>query len=109
MRNIHELREKQVLKLASMEPSNNIAKAERLMNSFYRYAAFRDRFVEEDNCEETYFTRQHHYDEQREEAWYDRLNKAFSEYGLHIEFYGTAPTITDKSGHSAVIETYWYD
>lgn len=79
------------------------------MNSFYRFVGLRVRNVKDDNNEATYSTRWHAENEVREEIWGKRLDKAFAEYGLILEYYGIYPTITDHKGGDDVISTYYYD
>lgn len=106
---IAELRDEQVHVLADRDKDHDLEKAYKLMNSFYRFVGLRVRNVEDDNNEATYSTRWHAENEVREEIWGKRLDKAFAEYGLILEYYGIYPTITDHKGGDDVISTYYYD
>lgn len=109
-KSIAELRDEQVHALADLDKKyHDLDKACKVMNSFYRYVALRVRNVNDDNTESTYNTRWHHEREAREERWEKRLEKAFAEYGLMLEYYGIYPTITDHKGGNDVIRTYYYN
>lgn len=117
---IAQKRREQVLKLASLNlngiaPTNEeIAAATKLMNAFYRFAAYDMRLFRIENNEELYDKntvekmRVHH------EKWLDKLNARFAEYGLHISYAWILPRIcrycNEHGGESNdVIETYFYN
>lgn len=117
---IAQKRREQVLKLASMntnglKPSNaEISAATRLMNAFYRYAAYDMRLFRIENSGELYNENTVEKMRVHRDKWLDKLNKRFSEYGLHISYAWIMPRIckytNEHGGESGdIIETYFYN
>lgn len=109
MKSIHELREEQIVKLTSMDPDHDAAKARRIMNSFYRFAAFEERVFLDDNEEETCHSASHQRDIRKEQAWYERLDKQLLSYGLRLYCSDGIPKITNMLGNKIVIQGEFYD
>lgn len=117
---IAQKRREQVIKLASLNlngvaPTNEeIAAATKLMNAFYRYAAYDMRLFKIENTEELYNKSTVEKMRIHREKWLDKLNARFAEYGLHISYAWILPRIcryTNEHGAESgdVIETYFYN
>lgn len=116
---IAQKRREQVVKLASrklngLAPNNaEIAAASKLMNAFYRYAAYDMRLFRIENSEEHYNLETAEKMREHRDKWLDKLNKRFAEYGLHISYTWILPRIckyTNEHGAESgdIIETYFY-
>lgn len=116
---ISQKRHEQVIELASLNldgasPTNEeISAAAKLMNAFYRYAAFDMRLFRIENDGEIYNKNIVEKMRVRRDRWLAQLNKRFSEYGLHISYAWILPRIcrytNEHGGESGdIIETYFY-
>ncbi len=116
---IAQKRREQVVKLASLKlngisPNNaEIAAATKLMNAFYRFAAYDMRLFRIENGEELYNEKTVEKMREHRDTWLAKLNKRFSEYGLHISYAWILPRIcrytNEYGGESGdIIETYFY-
>jgi len=111
---IHELRERELRFLISLNPELGAAHARKLMNSFYRLCGLSWQNLELENNERTCNTKYAQRQEDRENRWYDRLNGEFKKaYGLSLKYCGCMPAIglVDKTsgGFTEVIERHFYD
>jgi len=117
---IAQKRREQVIKLASLNlngisPTNEeIAAAAKLMNAFYRYAAYDMRLFRIENSEELYYKNTVEKMRAHREKWLDKLNARFAGYGLHISYAWILPRIcryTNEHGAESgdIIETYFYN
>ena len=111
---IHELRERELKVLISLNPELGAPHARKLMNSFYRLCGLSWSNLEYDNDETRYNAKQSRLREEREGRWYDRLNSEFNKsYGLQLKYCGCMPAIglVDKAsgGFTEVIERHFYD
>ena len=111
---IHELREKELKALVSLNPGLGAAHARKLMNSFYRLCGLSWSNLEYDNDETRYNAKQSRLREERESRWYDRLNSEFNKsYGLQLKYCGCMPAIglVDKASgaFTEVIERHFYE
>lgn len=117
---IAQKRREQVIKLASLNlngiaPTNEeISAAAKLMNAFYRYAAYDMRLFKIENTEELYNKNTVEKMRAHREKWLDKLNARFAEYGLHISYAWILPRICRYiNEHGAesndIIETYFYN
>lgn len=116
---IAQKRREQVIKLASLKlngisPSNaEIAAAAKLMNAFYRFAAYDIRLFRIENDEDLYNEKTVEKMREHRDTWLAKLNKRFAEYGLHISYAWILPRIcrytNEHGGESGdIIETYFY-
>ncbi len=109
---IAELRRKEVYRLAEMDTKNDVntalTEATKLMNSFYKLCGLEERLLYLENEERTCNIKFVACLEIKAEKWRERLQNAFSTYGLILVWYGYLPTITDHEGGSEVIYTYFY-
>ena len=110
---IHELREKELKVLVSLNPELGAAHARKLMNSFYRLCGLSWQNLELENNERTCNTKYAQKQEERELRWYDRLNGEFKKaYGLQLKYCGCMPaigTVNENGGFTEVIERHFYD
>jgi len=109
---IHELRERELKVLVSLNPELGSAHARKLMNSFYRLCGLSWSNLEYDNDETRYNAKQSRLREDRETRWYDRLNGEFKKYGLQLKYCGCMPaigTVNENGAFTEVIERYFYD
>ncbi len=110
---IAELRSREVYKLAGMDAKNDIitaiTEAKKLMNSFYRFCGLEETLLylqnDERTCNSGYTAKL----ELKAEKWRERLQAAFTPYGLMLVWYGYLPTITNHEGGNEVIYTYFYN
>jgi len=112
------MREAEVLKLArfkNAEPTaEDIAEARRNMNSFYRLCGLAERNLYLSNDERTANRRSTAESEAKEERWYARLDKVFSDvYGLRLVYCGYMPSIGVRTlpgyGFAEKIERHFYN
>lgn len=120
MYTIAEMRQKEVCRLAEMKKnpttaSEDIAEAKKIMNSFYRLCGLCETNLYLANNERTCNTKRTAKSEEREQKWFDRLNKQFTEiYGVKMFYFGYCPSImnfdkNDKSKPtSEAIHRYFY-
>lgn len=117
---IAQKRREQVLKLASLNlngiaPTNEeIAAAAKLMNAFYRFAAYDMRLFSIENDEGRYNKDTVEKMRIHRDKWLTKLNARFAAYGLHISYAWILPRIcrytNDCGGESGdIIETYFYN
>ena len=82
------------------------------MNSFYRLCGLCERNLYLENNENTCNRKSTEKSEEREEKWFARLNKIFSEtYGLNLVYCGYCPsigTINENGGFSEKITRHFY-
>lgn len=114
---IAQCREREVYRLAELynpDPGpEDIDKARRLMNSYYRLCGLCDRNLylsnEECTCNKLSTKRS----EQRETNWHERLNKEFEEFaGVSLVYCSWYPSIGYKSkygGFERKIHAYFYN
>lgn len=114
---IAQLRYEQVIKLASYKNTDptkeDIALARTHMNSFYRLCGLAEKNLYLTNDEKTANKASTAYNEKREQAWFERLDKTFREhYGLCLTYCGYLPSIGVKNEQGAFtekIERYFYE
>lgn len=98
---IAQLRYEQVIKLASYKNSDptkeDVALARTHMNSFYRLCGLAEKNLYLTNDERLHDKFSTKRSEEREERWFDRLNKEFQKYyGLCLTYCGYLPSIGVK-------------
>ncbi len=99
MYTISEMRAKEVYKLAGLKKNpttatEDLQEARKIMNSFYRLCGLCETNLYLANNERTCNTRRTKESEEREERWYNRLNKQFQEvYGVKMFYFGYVPSI----------------
>lgn len=106
---IAELRHEQVYKLATFknpEPTaDDIRTASAHMNSFYRLCGLAEKNLYLANDERLHDKSSTKYSENREERWFDRLNKEFQKYyGLCLTYCGYLPSIGVKGERGSFTE-----
>ena len=114
---IAQLRERTINELVKHKTekptSEDYAEARRIMNSYYRLCGLCETNLYLQNDERRYNSRYTKESEEREERWYKRLDKQFSEiYGLHLVYCGYYPSIGMRDEHGAFyhqIFTYFYN
>ena len=117
---IAQKRREQVIKLASLNldgiaPTNEeIAVAAKLMNAFYRFAAYDMRLFSIENSGEHYNVDTVEKMRSHRDKWLAKLNERFAAYGLHISYAWILPRIckylNECGGESGdIIETYFYN
>ena len=110
---IAELRKREVDKLGYLYTKNDrekaIAKAKKLMVSFYRLCGLEERLLYLENNEKTCNSRYVASLEAKAEKWRERLQVAFKSYGLMLVWYGYLPAITAYKGGNEVIYTFFYN
>lgn len=114
---IAQLRERTIEELVKHKTENSTsedyAEARKIMNSYYRLVGLCEKNLYLTNDERWHdrpYTKQ---SEAREDRWYKRLDKQFSEiYGLHLVYCGYYPSIGMRDEHGAFyhqIFTYFYN
>lgn len=110
---IHELRERELKVLISLNPELGAPHARKLMNSFYRLCGLSWSNLEIENNERTCNTKYAQRQEDRENRWYDRLNGDFKKaYGLSLKYCGCMPaigTVNENGAFTEVIERHFYE
>lgn len=114
---IAQCREREVHRLAELHnpapAPEDIDKARRLMNSYYRLCGLCDRNLYLSNEEHTCNKLSTKRSEQREENWHERLNKEFEEFaGVSLVYCSWYPSIGYKSkqgGFERKIDAYFYN
>lgn len=115
---IAQLREKELQVLVSYktnEPTDDdYNEARSIMNSFYRLCGLCETNLNLANDERQHDLKSTKYSEEREEKWFNRLNKQFSSiYGLCLFYGGYCPSIgirdPESGGYSEKISRYFYD
>ena len=114
-----ERRERQLEKLVLLHTDNptetDIAKARKLMNSYYRLCGLSETNLYLSNNERTCNTTYCAISEAKEHKWYERLDKEFHDYcGLNLHYLGYFPSIVRKDSDgrlqdAEVIETIFYE
>ena len=113
---IAQLREKEVKRLAQFHTDNpteeDIMKARKLMNSFYRLCGLSERNLYLTNCEHTCNKPSTKESEEREYKWFKLLNKEFREFcGLELVYCGYHPsigTVTRPGGGFSPKISLWF-
>ncbi len=99
MYTIAEMRAKEVYRLAGLKKNpttatQDIAEAKKIMNSFYRLCGLCETNLYLANNARTCNTERAARSEEREQKWFDRLNKQFIEiYGIKMFYFGFCPSI----------------
>ena len=114
---ISQLRYEQAVKLASYRDPDcsemAIAEAQSVMISFYRLCGLAEKNLCLSNDETTANLKSTADSEEREQKWFERLNKVFQlKYGLCLCYCGYMPSIGVKNEHGGFtekIERYFYD
>ena len=114
---IAQIREKEVDKLAHIKSANpteeDFREARKIMNSYYRLCGLCESNLYMANDERKANSRFCKESEAREDRWYKRLDKLFSElYGLRLVYCGYYPSIghlLEHGGFSQKINTVFYN
>ena len=114
---IAERREREIPRLVAFKTENPTAadfeEARRLMNSFYRLCGLSERNLYLTNDARTCNLKSTHASEEKESAWWKRLNKAFHDtYGLNLVYCGYMPSIVTVHEHGGVreeIQRFFYE
>jgi len=113
---IAELRRRELAKLVAFKTESptdeDFREARKLMNSFYRLCGLAETNLYLSNEERTCNLKSTKRSEEREHAWWERLDKMFHElYGLNLVYCGYAPSIvkvTPGHGVSEKIQRHFY-
>lgn len=117
---VAELRRNAVLKLAERSTDfekntmETLERAEKAMNSFYRFAGFAVRKFYYENDGRRYVERVAEELEKKETAWMERLEKYLAEFNASVQFSGIYPSIVEREAikpgcHNDLMLTYWYN
>ena len=114
---IAQIRERELEKLAHFKTANPTAEdfkeARKIMNSYYRLCGLCENNLYMANDERKANSRFCKESEAREDRWYKRLDKLFSElYGLRLVYCGYYPSIghrLEHGGFSEQISTVFYN
>ena len=99
MYTISEMRQKEVYRLAELKKNpttatEDIKEAKKIMNSFYRLCGLCETNLYLANNERTCNTKRTAQSEEREQKWFDRLNKQFIDlYGVKMFYFSYRPSI----------------
>lgn len=115
---IAQLRERELQVLVSYKTSeptkDDYNEARSIMNSFYRLCGLCETNLYLANDERSHALKSTKRSEEREEKWFDRLNKQFNSiYGLCLFYSGYCPSIgtrdPESGGCSEKITRYFYN
>lgn len=114
---IAELREKELKTLVAFKTVNpteaDYQEARKNMNSFYRLCGLCETNLYLANDEKRCNSRYTQESEERENKWFDRLNKIFTDtYGLNLMYCGYCPsigTVNKNGGFSEKVNRYFYN
>ena len=117
---VAELRRLSVGKLAKRsinyesDALGTIERAEKAMNSFYRFAGFAVRKFYYENDGRRYVERVADELEKKETEWMERLEKYLAEFNASVRFSGIYPSIVEREAikpgcHNDLMLTYWYN
>lgn len=106
---IAQLRERELTRLVAYKTNApteaDFQEARKLMNSFYRLCGLSERNLYLTNDARTCNRASTKRSEEREDAWWRRLDKLFFHtYGLNLVYCGYAPSICKKLSNGAVSE-----
>lgn len=104
---IAQLREKEVIRLSAL--TEDMAKAQNLMNRYYRLCGMDERLLYLENDERTYNRRSTKELEARRDKAFDRLQNDFQAVGLKMVYFGYLPTICPKDSTATAIYSYFYN
>ena len=113
---IAEMRAKEVRRLAEYRNENptaeDLAKAKRMMNSFYRLCGLAERNSIMANVEELYDQKKLERSEQRQIRWSDRLDDDLQDFcGLRLTYCGIYPSIgivNENGGFTEKVSRFFY-
>ena len=114
---IAERREREIPRLVAFKTANpteaDFAEARKLMRSFYRLCGLSERNLYLTNEERTCNLTSTKRSEEKEHAWWKRLDRAFHDtYGLNLVYCGFMPSIVTVGEHGGVseqIQRFFYD
>lgn len=114
---IAELREKELKTLVAFKTVNptetDYQEAKRNMNSFYRLCGLCETDLYLANDEKRCNSRYTQESKERENKWFNRLNKVFSDtYGLKLIYCGYCPsigTVDENGGFYEKVNRYFYN